>query len=86
MFYPPFIKLLSEHTESYSKLKSVVRGKQFAAFVKGKMVPMGERTPSGGAPGDCHRFYDGMDASTVDSLECLFDHAEVSFTTSLSLL
>ena len=62
----------------YGSLKGLVRGSQFQTFTQGKMCPFGERTPSGGAPGDCHRHYDVMNATDVDSLQCLFDNAEVS--------
>lgn len=62
----------------FSALKSLVRGQQFATFSQGKMCPFGERTATGGAPGDSHRFYDTMSALNEDALQCLFDHAEVS--------
>lgn len=61
----------------FSALKGLVRGQQFATFSRGKMCPFGERTATGGAPGDSHRFYDKMSALNEDALHCLFDHAEV---------
>jgi hypothetical protein len=71
------LRTLEQHVQRFSTLKGIVRGKQFATFSKGKMVPLGERTASGGAPGDAHRFYDAMNAQTEGALECLFDNAEV---------
>jgi hypothetical protein len=61
----------------YSVLKGIKRGAQFRDFSTGNMVPRGERTPSGGAPGDCHGFYADMKATTLTEIDVLFDHAEV---------
>jgi hypothetical protein len=65
------------HSQQFAHLKGLTRGKQFANYSQGKMVPQGERMPSGGAVGDCHRFYSTMSADDIGSLECLFDNAEV---------
>ncbi|KAF6740844.1 hypothetical protein DFP72DRAFT_838419, partial [Ephemerocybe angulata] len=70
------------HADLPAGLKGLVRGSQFAHYSQGKMVPQGERTPSGGAPGDCHRFYSDMNATELDSLGSLFDQAEDSFIIS----
>ena len=68
---------LRGNVQRFGKLKSLVRGRQFATFSQGRMCPFGERTASGGAPGDTHRFYDVMSGDTEAALHCLFDHAEV---------
>ncbi|KAF6759482.1 hypothetical protein DFP72DRAFT_844208 [Ephemerocybe angulata] len=70
------------HVQRFSKLKGLVRGKQFATFSQGKMCAFGERTPRGGAPGDCHHLYDYMGAHSEEALECLFDNAEDSLILS----
>lgn len=74
---PATLKDMRKHVQRYGTKKGLVRGAQFNTFSQGKMCAFGERTPSGGAPGDCHRHYDVMNATTVDSLHCLFDNAEV---------
>ena len=69
---------MSNHFDKFADMKGLVRGKQFTEYVQGKMVPRGERTPRGGAPGDCHRLYDTMNVDDPISLHGLFDNAEVS--------
>lgn len=76
-FDPTAYNTLRRNVQRFGKLKSLVRGQQFATFSQGRMCPFGERTASGGAPGDTHRFYDVMSGQTEDALHCLFDHAEV---------
>ncbi|KAJ3505033.1 hypothetical protein NMY22_g17722 [Coprinellus aureogranulatus] len=77
-FPDKYLQRMLGHFDQFSQLKSVVRGQQFDRYVQGTMVPQGERTPSGGAPGDCHRYYDNMNAEDVSSLDRLFDTAEDS--------
>ncbi|KAJ3535716.1 hypothetical protein NMY22_g6363 [Coprinellus aureogranulatus] len=76
-------KSLSEHVRRFSHYKGIVRGSQFETFTQGKMCPFGERTPRGGAPGDCHRLYDSMSAATPELVHCLFDNAEDSLVFSI---
>ncbi|TEB27681.1 hypothetical protein FA13DRAFT_1712396 [Coprinellus micaceus] len=70
------LKTLRGHVNRFSALKGIMRGQQFAIFSQGRMCPFGERTATGGAPGDAHRFYDSMGAQTEGALQCLFDRAE----------
>jgi hypothetical protein len=80
---------MMSHFDHFTHMKGLVRGAQFKEYVQGKMVPRGERSPTGGAPGDCHRFYDSMNVDNPMSLNGLFDNAEVrvknSFTWSVGL-
>ncbi|KAH6903664.1 hypothetical protein BKA70DRAFT_1110677, partial [Coprinopsis sp. MPI-PUGE-AT-0042] len=69
---------LRTHNARYSQLKGIQRGAQFQGYSTGKMVPRGERAPKGGAPGDCFGFYADMQATDVEHIDVLFDHAEDS--------
>ncbi|KAJ3521515.1 hypothetical protein NMY22_g12282 [Coprinellus aureogranulatus] len=74
---------LSQHVRRFGNHKGLVRGRQFDTFTQGKMCPFGERSPKGGAPGDCHRLYDSMSAATPDMVHCLFDNADDSLVFSI---
>ena len=41
------------------------------------MFPFGSREPAGGAPGDTYTAYYGIEGTTVEGINILFDHAEV---------
>lgn len=49
------------------------------------MVAFGTRIPTGGLFGDGYRTYEGIDATTVDGLNIIFDHAEVLMQSTLKL-
>jgi hypothetical protein len=71
---------LIEHHEALQNVKSLrARGKQFNTFSQGKMYPKGTRAPSGGAPGDAYTMYAGMEALDLNSINALFNDAEVFF-------
>lgn len=51
------------------------------------MYPKGTRAPSGGAPGDAYTMYVGIEALDVDSINALFNDAEVfNFLVSFAFL
>ncbi|KAF6741312.1 hypothetical protein DFP72DRAFT_834356, partial [Ephemerocybe angulata] len=76
--FPKYLlnRMLEHHANLPKGLKGLTRGQQFLHYSQGKMVAQGERTPSGGAPGDVHRFPDNMNATDLDSLNSLYDQAE----------
>ncbi|KAF6756499.1 hypothetical protein DFP72DRAFT_810464, partial [Ephemerocybe angulata] len=86
--FPSFAReRMLDHAKNFYGLKGLVRGKQFKDYTQGRMVPQGERTASGGAPGDSHCFYGSMAATEAPALHCLFDNAEDSlFLTEVTRL
>jgi hypothetical protein len=42
------------------------------------MVGIGSRVPVGGARADAYRAYGGMSGETLEGIDLLFDHAEMS--------
>ncbi|TEB32976.1 hypothetical protein FA13DRAFT_1790051 [Coprinellus micaceus] len=73
-----YLQRMLLHFDQFARMKGLVRGEQFHTYMQGSMVPRGERTPSGGAPGDCHRYYDSLKATDLGSIHALFDNAEAS--------
>ena len=71
------LKTLIDHHEALQTIKGVDRGDQFESYSQGSMVPKGSRAPKGGAPGDSYTMYSGMDAVDEQSINALFDDAEV---------
>lgn len=73
------------HHNSLQNVKALrSRGKQFNSYSQGEMYPKGTRSPAGGSPGDAYTMYAGMEAVDVESINSLFDDAEVLFDFFLS--
>lgn len=78
-FSPVIHERLLTHHGRLRTVKVVKKGKNFESFSTGLMYAMGFRKPMGGCPGSGYSVYEGMQAETLDGLETLFDHAEVTF-------
>jgi hypothetical protein len=64
-----------------TKLKHLMklsRGKNFSPWNYGEMRPMGSRKPIGGRPGDAYGPYPGVIVESLEDIETLFGHTEVS--------
>ncbi|KAJ3964487.1 hypothetical protein EV361DRAFT_873970 [Lentinula raphanica] len=69
------LSILQDNVVESTSVQAVKRGGQFQTFSSGKMVPVGSRIPSGGRPADAYTSYSGLEASTQDGLEILFNQA-----------
>ncbi|KAJ3831235.1 hypothetical protein F5878DRAFT_667770 [Lentinula raphanica] len=82
MWWNPFddemLSILQDNVVESTGVQAVKRGGQFQTFSSGKMVPVGSRIPSGGRPGDSYTSYSGLEASTQNGLDILFNQAATS--------
>ncbi|PPQ88524.1 hypothetical protein CVT26_009913, partial [Gymnopilus dilepis] len=67
------------HHRRLQNVKAIKRGKQFDSYSQGEMFAKGSRAPKGGLPGDSYAMYVGMEAIDEESINALFDDAEVWF-------
>ncbi|KAJ3723901.1 hypothetical protein C8R42DRAFT_719787 [Lentinula raphanica] len=72
------LAILQDNIVASTGVQAVKRGDQFRTFGAGKMVPLGSQMPSGGRAGDAYTSYSGMDGSTANGLEILFNQAATS--------
>ncbi|KAJ3771967.1 hypothetical protein FB446DRAFT_789143 [Lentinula raphanica] len=72
------LSILQDNVVESTGVQAVKRGGQFQTFSSGKMVPVGSRLPSGGRPGDSYTSYSGLEASTQNGLDILFNQAATS--------
>ena len=79
-FPEPVLEQLISHHQALQTIKSIDRGNQFDTYPQGHMVAKGSRAPKGGSPGDSYTMYSGMEAVDEESINALFDDAEVRFT------
>jgi len=70
---------LISHQESVQKFKPLKRGSAFQNWDFGQMKVVGSRVPQGGKAGDAYTAYTGIEGSTAEELELLFEHAFVRF-------
>ena len=69
---------LKDHHKSVRKFKPLKRGSAFQNWKYGEMISLGSRMPQAGRPGDAYVPYVGIEGSTEEELEALFEHAFVS--------
>ncbi|KAF5367268.1 hypothetical protein D9757_011689 [Collybiopsis confluens] len=66
------------YSQSSLGVQPVKRGKKFANWTIGQMIPFGARQPSGGRLADHYTVYAGIEAETLEGLTILFEQAEIS--------
>ncbi|KAJ3752741.1 hypothetical protein EV360DRAFT_88447 [Lentinula raphanica] len=72
------LSILQDNVVESTGVQAVKHGGQFQTFTSGKMVPVGSRIPSGGRPGDSYTSYSGLEASSQNGLDILFNQAATS--------
>lgn len=80
--------MLNKHHDTASGVSAISRHGGFDRWAlndkHSKMVPLGSRLASGGIRGDGYTAYKGMSANNCESIDLLFNHAEVCTTVYLT--
>lgn len=82
-FSASVLQTLIQHHHALQEVKAIKRGKQFQSYVQGSMIPRGSRAPTGGIAGDSYTFYAGMNSSSPEGINVLFNDAEVILSSTL---